>query len=201
MAWPCSPTARCWPGHDSNGQLGNGTTDTSLTPVQVFGLGKGSGVIAISAGSNFSLALKSDGTVVAWGDNLFGKLGDGTTTIRLAPIQVACLGSGSGVVAIAAGFNHALALKSDGTVLGWGRNELGACGDGTSTNRSTPVQVSGLGGGSGVTAIAAGPNSSLALKSDGTVVGFGNNISGRSRSSAKPETRTTTRSPRMRTRR
>jgi len=106
-----------------------------------------SGVIAIAAGYEHNLALKSDGTVVAWGYNA-----NGQTTIP----------SGlSDVIAIAAGYGHSLALKSDGTVVAWGSNFYG----------QTTVP-SGL---SDVTAIAAGHVYSLALKSDGTVVAWGNN--------------------------
>ena len=128
---------------------------------------------AISAGGNHSLALKSDGTVYAWGWNQFGQLGDGTMTDRTTPVQVSGL---SGVTAISAGGNHSLALKSDGTVWAWGWNSFGQLGDGTiTTNRLTPVQVSGL---SGITAIAAGGEHSLALKQDGTVWAWGNNSFG-----------------------
>ncbi len=76
---------------------------------------------------------------------------------------------------IAAGTNHTLALKNDGTVWAWGLNTSGQLGDGTITNKSTPVQVKSL---SGITAIAVGPNHSLALKSDGTVWSWGSNASG-----------------------
>ena len=106
-----------------------------------------SGVTAIAAGRNFSLALKDDGTVVGWGAN-----GQGQTSI---PAGL------SGVTAIAAGNNFSLALKDDGTVVGWGSNNYG---------ESTPP--AGL---SGVTAIAAGDYHSLALKNDGTVVVWGEN--------------------------
>ena len=97
-----------------------------------------------------SLALKSDGTVWAWGYNNYGQLGDGTTTDRHTPVSVSGL---TGVTAIAGGYGHSLALKSDGTVWAWGYNSYGQLGDGTTTDRHTPVDVSGL---SGVTAIAGG---------------------------------------------
>ncbi len=122
-----------------------------------------------------SLALKSDGTLRAWGRNASGELGDGTTTDRSTPVQVSGLSS---VTALAAGGNagdteaHSLAVKSDGTVWAWGSNSNGQLGDGTTTGRSTPVQVSGL---SGVSGVAASYRHSLALKSDGTVRGWGFN--------------------------
>jgi alpha-tubulin suppressor-like RCC1 family protein len=122
-------------------------------PGNVVGWGSGAGpvpgglngVVAIAAGEGHSVALKADGTVVAWGVNDQGQ---------------ATVPSGlTGVVAIAAGSAHSLALKSDGTVVGWGAND----------NRQSTVP-DGL---SGVVAIAAGGYSSLALKSDSTVVGWG----------------------------
>ena len=76
----------------------------------------------------------------------------------------------TGVVAIAGGYYHSLAVKSDGTVWAWGYNGAGQLGDGTTTNRLTPVPVSGL---TGVVAIAGGGCDSLALKSDGTVWAWG----------------------------
>ncbi len=94
------------------------------------------------------MALKSDGTVWAWGDNEFGQLGDGTTIVSIIPVQIPGL---NGVIALAAGRNHTVALKSDGTVWAWGFNAYGQLGDGTTTDRHTPVQVSGL---SGVTSLS-----------------------------------------------
>ena len=128
--------------------------------------------VAVAGGLRHNLAVMKDGTVWAWGDNLYGPLGDGTTTRSLVPVQVKNL---SGVTAVAAGWDHSLGLKSDGTVWAWGRNGSGQLGNGTTTNSSLPVRVSNL---SGVIAIAAGASHSLALKSDGTVWAWGNNGEG-----------------------
>jgi hypothetical protein len=106
--------------------------------VQVIGL---TGAVAIAAGNFHSLALKSDGTVWAWGNNFYGELGDGTTTHRSSPVQVIGL---TGVVAVDGGYCYSLALKSDGTVWAWGWNYIGRLGDGTMTDRSSPVQVLGF---------------------------------------------------------
>ena len=119
--------------------------------------------VSVAAGNWHSLAVKSDGTVWAWGTNSVGELGDGTTTSCDTPVQVSGL---SGVVAVAGGSYHNLALKSDGTVWAWGWNVAGELGDGTTAQRDTPVQVSSL---SGVLAVAAGNTLSLAVRSDGTV--------------------------------
>src|SRR5438093_1178119 len=93
---------------------------------------------AIAAGSSHSLALKVDSTVWAWGSNVSGQLGDGTTTDPHPPVHVTGF---SGVTAIAAGGAHSLALKSNGMVWGWGANGCGQLGDGTATDRLIPVQV------------------------------------------------------------
>src|SRR5215467_1260733 len=94
-----------------------------------------SNVVTVKAGISYSLALKSDGTVWAWGDNSLGELGDGTTNNQTTPVQVVgSNGQGflTGVKAIVAGNdNHNLALKQDGTVFAWGDNEWGQLGDGT----------------------------------------------------------------------
>lgn len=112
----------------------------STTPVQVGGL---SGIIAVSAGAYYSLALKNDGTVWAWGSNNYGQLGDGTTTSRSVPFQILGL---SGITAISASFttnlmSHSLALRNDGIVRAWGYNFNGQLGDGTTTNRLSPVHM------------------------------------------------------------
>ena len=102
-----------------------------------------SNIVAIATGYSFSLALKDDGTLWAWGRNNAGQLGDGTTTNRTTPIQVPSL---SGITQISAGTTHSVALQSDGEALGtvwsWGRNNKGQLGDGTTdVDRSSPIRV------------------------------------------------------------
>ncbi len=158
-------TVWAW-GCNDDGQLGDGTTTSRLTPAQVSGL---TGVTAIAAGKDHTVALKSDGTVWAWGHNNDGELGDGTTTSRSTPVQVSGV---TGVTAISVGYGHTVALKSDGTVWAWGYNYNGQLGDGTTTCKLTPAQVSGL---TEIAAIAAGGDHTVALKSDGTVWAWGYN--------------------------
>jgi alpha-tubulin suppressor-like RCC1 family protein len=128
---------------------------------------------AISAGGSHSLALKTDGTVVAWGLNGNGQLGDASNTTRNAPVAVSGL---TGVVAIAAGADYSLALKWNGTVMAWGNGANGRLGNGGTTSSNVPVPVSAL---TDAVVIAAGADFSLAIKSDGTVVSWGNGASGR----------------------
>ena len=163
-------------GHNRSGQLGNGSFVDSSSPVRVTGIGA---VKTLSAGDAFSVAVQTDGAVLAWGNNNSGELGNGSTSKSSAPVPVNGLGPGSGVVAVAAGDSHALALKSDGTVLAWGNNQSGQLGDGTApTDHHKPVQVAGLGPGSGVVKLAAGLTFALALKYGGTVLAWGNNARG-----------------------
>jgi alpha-tubulin suppressor-like RCC1 family protein len=124
---------------------------------------------AIAAGGNHSVALASNGTVWAWGDNESGQLGDGTQRQRAIPVQVPGLCE---MTAIAAGSSHTAALKSDGTVWAWGRNAHGQLGDGTTTMRISPVQVQDI---TDVIAIATHDNHTLALRGDGTVWVWGDN--------------------------
>ena len=171
-AAPAAGNAWAW-GLNSDGELGNGTITRYsglATPGQVLNLHD---VRAVAGGDQHSLALKSDGTVWAWGNNGWGQLGNGKYGGSNTPVQVPGL---SNVTAIAAGSLHNLALKSDGTVWGWGFDYFGQVGNGTSgANVLSPAQVRGP---SGMTAVAAGGYSSLALKSDRTVWAWGYNGQG-----------------------
>src|SRR3990170_490517 len=112
------------------------------------------------------------GDVLAWGDNQYGQLGDGTNIDSPVPVQVSGLAN---VVAVDGGVSHSIALKNDGTVWTWGLNNFGQLGDGTQSGRTVPVQVSGL---TGIVGIAGGRHHSIALKNDGTVWTWGRNKEG-----------------------
>lgn len=155
---------KCW-GDNGSGQIGDNSKTGRLTPVAVTGLS--SGVIALAAGTYHTCALTSGGGVLCWGDNIWGQLGDGSTTDRLIPVAVT--GLSSGVVAIGAGRYHTCALTNGGGVKCWGANIAGQLGDGSTTDRLTPVSVSGLT--SGGIALATGGYHSCALTVSGGMQG------------------------------
>lgn len=130
------------------------------------------GFIDVQSGGGHTLALASNGTVWAWGNNGYGQLGDNSTTDSAFPVQVEGL---SGITAIRAGNQHSAALKNDGTVWAWGYNNDGELGDGSTVSKSVPVLVRGL---VGVTELQVYGNHSMALKNDGTLWGWGTNYYG-----------------------
>ncbi len=134
LALKSDGTVWAW-GSNSSGQLGNGTTTSSLIPIMVNSL---TGVVSIAAGGVSSIALKGDGTLLSWGYNPNGELGDGTTTNRNVPVPVNVV---TGISSIATGADHSLAIKSDGSYWSWGLNAYGQLGDGTNTNRLSPVTI------------------------------------------------------------
>jgi alpha-tubulin suppressor-like RCC1 family protein len=153
-------------GCNDSGQLGRAGTAPSASAVVVAGLPP---ITAVAAGGALSLALDASGNVWSWGR---GALGDSTGLFapRNTPAQIAGL---TGVTAIAAAYNHAIALRSDGSVWGWGSNGNGKLGIGSNAaNQFTPV-ATGLT--TGIAAIAAGGDNSMALRSDGVVLVVGIN--------------------------
>ena len=165
-------------GRNSFGQLGNGTTTDSPTPVAVAVPGT---VTEIAAGWAFDLALTSTGAVYAWGYNGDGELGAASSgtcagSYPCATTPVAVSLGGASVTAIAAGWDHSLAIRSDGTALAWGLNNYGQLGTGDTTNRLVPAPALG---GIAVGAIACGGAHSLAVRaSDGTGLAWGLNNHG-----------------------
>ncbi|WP_390897265.1 RCC1 domain-containing protein, partial [Salinispora arenicola] len=167
-------TGLAW-GNNSDGELGDGTTTDSSTPIAV-DLPADTTITAIAAGTAYGLALTSAGTVLAWGDNSAGQLGDGTTTDSSTPVAVD-LPAGTTVTAVAAGDRHSLALTSAGTMLAWGENFIGQLGDGTTTPQKHP-RCGGPANRHHDHRHAAGDRHSLALTSTGTVLAWGDNSAG-----------------------
>lgn len=182
MAWGRNITGAVGDGtFNGPSKCGEGNIPCSRTPVPVCASGKEepcpSGpylneVTAVASGSTFALALLKNGTVVAWGSNREGELGDGLTEFSDVPVAVSGL---SEVTAISAGGFHAMALLKNGTVKTWGANFDGQLGNGTTTKSRVPVTVSGL---SEVSAISAGYEHSMALLKNGTVKTWGSNQNG-----------------------
>lgn len=196
MAWGDGPGLELGDGVRGQARPANvcapGSADCATTPL--------TGVAAVAAGggsdgfgsSGYSLALRTDGTVLGWGFNGHGQLGDGTWNHTSIPHPVCAVGATdcaasplTGVTSIAAGGNHSLALLSNGQVLSWGDNWQGQLGDGTSNGRSRPTLVCAVGATNcaanpltGVVAIAAGDNHSMAVLADGRVVTWGDNSRG-----------------------
>jgi alpha-tubulin suppressor-like RCC1 family protein len=178
-----SGAVKCW-GANNRGQLGNGTTTSSATPnsTPVEAVVLADHAASVAVGSLDTCVLTTANGVKCWGGNRHGQLGDGTTTDSLVPVDVA--GLTSGVVAIGLGSSHACALTQEGAVKCWGANDRGQLGDGTTTDRTTPVGVSGLE--SGVVALGVGMWDSCAVTSDGGVKCWGRNDAGQLGNGAAP---------------
>jgi len=153
-------------------RLGHGVNGSTPTPRQVAGL---SGIVQVAANGDNTYALKSDGTVYAWGDGAYGQIGNvNAEQNQNTPLQ----SNVTNVVAIAAGGVFAMAIKTDGTVWDWGDNNTGQLGDGALCGKycTTPVQATGL---TGAGWIAGGYVHSLAEKTaNGSVYAWGSNSYG-----------------------
>ena len=149
---------QCW-GYNEDGELGDGTTVSRLTPVQT--IAAGSGVTAVAAGYYHTCAIVNGG-VQCWGWNTDGQIGDGTTTDRITPVQT--IAEGSDVTAIGSGAYHSCAVVSGGLKC-WGWNSDGQLGDGTDETRLAPVQT--IDANSQVTAVAGGKYHTCAVVNAG----------------------------------
>jgi alpha-tubulin suppressor-like RCC1 family protein len=154
-------------GDNLYGEVGTGATGPTVTvPVSLPAL---TGVVQTVAGGESGYALRSDGTVYAWGQNPAGQLGIGSTSAMLSPTQIPGL---TGVASLAAGGTTAYAVKTDGTVLAWGGDAVGQLGDGATTNATRPQPVPGL---SHIVQVTSGYYTAYALDADGHVWSWGNN--------------------------
>lgn len=130
-------TLWCW-GSNFYGQLGDNTVTSRSSPVET--VTGGNNWIQVACGSNHTVGLKTDGTLWVWGYNQFGSLGDNTLTHRSSPVQTVAGGTNWKSIAAKRG-NTTAAIKTDNTIWGWGFNSQGQLGDGTLSNRSSPVQI------------------------------------------------------------
>ncbi|KPA12012.1 BNR repeat domain protein [Candidatus Magnetomorum sp. HK-1] len=175
-------TVWAW-GSNSSGQLGDQSDDPRNLPVQVKGpdgMGWLTNIVAVAAGSRHSLALSGDGHVLAWGNNIYGQLGNSTFDESFTPVYVL---DDQGqpienVINIVSGANHALLLTEDNQLWAWGKNDQGQLGDNTRTNQNHPVRVTGVYQEYAIIQIAAGDSHSMLLFENGQVWTWGDNTSG-----------------------
>lgn len=161
-------TIRCW-GANLLGQLGDGTTEPSASPLLVVGV---TNAVGVAAGASHTCALIADGTVMCWGGNSYGELGDGTMEDKLTAVVV---GGVSNVVALATGGQTSCVVTTSGTVQCWGNNSFGQLGDGTDDSSPIPITVSNI---STASAVAVGSAHACALLVDGSVQCWGQNVAG-----------------------
>ena len=169
-----------WGANDS-GQLGLGDTTARTAPTQITGCSGGdSNWVAVACGRTFSVGLKSDGSLWAWGADSSGELGLGDTAARTAPTRVTgCPGGDSNWVSVACGESFTVALKSDGSLWTWGANSWGQLGQNDTTTRTSPTHVVGCSGGdSNWVSVACGYDHAEAVKSDGSIWAWGSNLYG-----------------------
>jgi YD repeat-containing protein len=166
-------TVWAW-GYNAHGRLGDGTTTDQHSPVQVVGLTGHGGVTAISGGGDVNVALMADHTLMAWGRNFKGEIGNGTADPsdigQWTAVSVSQSTGLTNVAQVATGWSHVVALASDGTVWTWGNNDGGELGNGTTISSNVPIQVQGL---SNVVGVSAGDGSTVVLKADGAVWAWG----------------------------
>lgn len=167
-------------GLNYSGELGDGSSIYRATPTQI-----GSGTswatacastlmqVSMASVSSYNVALKTDGTLWSWGQNAQGQLGQGNNTNLSTPTQVGALATWSKISCGTGG--HVLAIKSDGTLWAWGHNGSGRLGDGTTAQRTSPVQIGAL---TTWSKVSAGQGYSAAIKTDGTLWAWGANGSG-----------------------
>lgn len=160
-------------GRNTNGQLGDGSSTVRSSPVTT--AGGGSTWFKLGVGAEHNVATKTDGTLWTWGLNTYGQLGDGSTTTRSSPVTVAGGGT-TWRIPSTGGLEFSSAIKTDGTLWTWGRNQNGQLGTGTTTDRSSPGTTAG--GGTNWRYCANGQYFNAAIKWDGTIWTWGLNTYG-----------------------
>jgi alpha-tubulin suppressor-like RCC1 family protein len=160
----------CW-GDDGYGQLGNGRTEDSATPVKVRGIANAR---AISTGGYHACAVLASGGIDCWGRNVRGALGDGSLSDSSTPVPVSGI---TNAVSVSAGYidDETCAVLATGTIKCWGSNKQGQLGDGTTIDRTRPVTVEGI---TNATAVAAAGNHACAVLQTGALNCWGANDDG-----------------------
>ena len=176
-------------GFNSNGQLGDGDSrniDIYVPKVITsrFSLTAGDKIISLSLGAVHSSALSATGRVFTWGFNGSGRLGDGTTTNRNVPTEITSrfsLTAGDKIISLSLGYTHSSALSKTGRVFTWGFNGSGQIGDGTTTNRNVPTEITSrfsLTAGDKIISVSLGYTHSSALSETGRIFMWGSNYDG-----------------------
>jgi alpha-tubulin suppressor-like RCC1 family protein len=158
-------------GDNTYGQLGDNTDVNKSSPVQI---GSNLTWSQISCGEYYASAIKTDGTLWAWGNNSYGQLGDDSIVSKSSPVQTKA--AGTNWKQVYCGYQHTSAIKTDGTLWLWGRNSYGALGINSAAHRSSPVQT--ILAGTNWRQVSAGYNFTVAIKTDGTLWGWGENSYG-----------------------
>ena len=156
-------------GTNSQGALGDNTTLSKSSPVQT--IAAGTNWKYVCTGQRGASAIKTDGTLWLWGLNNYGQLGNNTRTNYSSPIQT--IAAGTNWKLVSNGYYHIAAIKTDGTLWLWGRNNHGQLGNNNTTNQSSPVQT--VAGGTNWKLVACGGYHTAAIKTDGTLWGWGLN--------------------------
>ena len=159
-------------GDNTYGQIGNGSTTSSTTPVQIT-LSAEETFRQVSAGQYHSMAIDVNGNLYAWGYNRYGQVGNATTTNKNVPVQIK---KGLTFRKISAGESHSLAIDMSGNLWAWGLNNYGQVGNKSTTNRTSPVQIKK---GLFFTEISAGASHSMAVDDEGQLWAWGNNENAR----------------------
>jgi uncharacterized repeat protein (TIGR02543 family) len=173
-------------GSNGNGQLGDGTTTDRIVPTEITSYFLPFlWIISLSLGKNHSSALSATGRVFVWGNNYFGELGDGTTTDRYVPTEITSrflLEESDQIISLSLGIYYSSALSATGRVFMWGNNEYGQLGDGTTTIKFVPTEITSafsLAEGGQIILLSLGAFHSSALSTTGQVFMWGNNEYGR----------------------
>jgi alpha-tubulin suppressor-like RCC1 family protein len=150
-------------GLNDNGQLGDNSVSNKSSPVQTISFG--TNWKQVVCGSSHTAAIKTDGTLWLWGDNLYGQLGDNSISDKSSPVQT--ISFGTNWKQVVCGSTYTAAIKTDGTLWLWGRDNYGQLGDNSVSNKSSPVQT--ISAGTNWKQVSSGAGHTAAIKTDGTL--------------------------------